>query len=129
KVSTVFFLVGLVLMFFFASALVKFSGFLVKKSKISWKHSCIFAAMLFVGTIALGIMRKVVPLEIPIPVNIVISVGLEALLASAYFKNRAVDRSGIAIGARRAAFIGGTLFTLAMAGAIVLLTIKTVLQV
>ncbi len=126
--STVFFLIGLILIFFFASALVKFSGFLVRKSRISWKHSCIFAAMLFIGTIALGIVRKIIPLEIPIPVNIAISVCLEALLASAYFGNRAVDQSGIAIGSRRAAFVGGTVFALGMVGAIVLVAIRTVLQ-
>lgn len=125
--NAIFFLLGLFLILLCASALVKFSGFLVKKSRISWKHSLIFAAMLFFATIVLGILRKIIPLEIPLFLNIVITVFLEAFLASMYFRSRALDQSGTTIGRHRAALIGVAVFALGMALIIIVVTIETIL--
>lgn len=127
--SAIFFSVVLALIFLCSSALVKSAGFLVKKSKISWKHSCIFVAMLFACTTVLGILRKISPVEIPFTVNVAASVCLEALLASIYFEKRAVDKNGVAVGRRRAAIIGGVVFSLGTVLACVLLMLKTVFQI
>lgn len=126
--NIVILLVVLILVVFLVGALVKSAGYLVKRSKISWKHSFIFAALLLPGTVILGVLRKILPLDLPIVVNVGISILLEALMASAYLGSRALDQDGNAVGSKRAAAIGATLCAFGLTAGVIAGVAKSILH-
>lgn len=107
------------------SVTVKFSGFLVKKSKISWKHSFLFCALLFATMLIFGFVRGIFQLvlpqlEMPAVLQFAIRLCLDMYVASEYLGSRALDQEGNAIGATRSALIGALLFIMATALTIIL---------
>lgn len=117
--SFVFIGIALVFVLLSGAVMVKLSGFLVKKSKISWKHSFLFLALLFATTLIFGFARGILQLifpkfEIPALLQLSMALCLQAYVASEYLGSRAVDRYGKEIGAMRSGIIGVVLFAIAI---------------
>lgn len=113
--------IGIALVFVLLSGavMVKLSGFLVKKSKISWKHSFLFLALLFATMLILGLARGILQFifpkfEIPTLLHLSIALCLQAYVASEYLGSRALDQDGNEIGATRSGIIGVVLFAIAI---------------
>jgi len=124
-VSFIFIGTALVFVLLSGATLVKLSAFLVKKSKISWKHSFLFWALLFATTLIFGFVRGILQLispqfEMPTLLQLAISLCLQVYVASEYLGSRAVDQNGNAIGATRSGFIGAVLFAITIILGIIL---------
>ncbi|MBO9664040.1 hypothetical protein [Dokdonella sp.] len=107
----------------------KASAFLLRRSRVRWAHSFVFAFLLMLMSIGMSTGSRVLASSVPAFVVSALDIVLGVLLGGWFFRARAADANGVALGWSGAIKLSALTFVLLAATGMVIIYVVQSMRV
>ena len=121
------FIIFIALMLCLFAALVKFAALILRRTRVSWKHSFIYVLMIFGIMIVIRMLFLFIHFSLPIAVSIALAFMFHVAIGGWFFARRATSSKGDPVGWRGGALLSAVTFVVMLIFSFLCITVSQLL--